>query len=276
MIRCVPWCLVFIANLCAVNTVMGGQVVETFEAGTNPSQWTWGIGTSLPASGGNPNGHLRTDGLVIAMPQLRPTLANSVFLGNYRAAQVTCIGVDLVAFDIDFLPTNAPLTLMLIHDNGTPSNVSDDTAAYFMHAQNIPSPAQGWVSYNFDVPSQQSSLPSGWVLLNLGNSGAPAIHTWNQVIQSVSRMRFHYGNPMSASISQQWSLGMDNARICVGFPGPCPADYNNDEIVGVPDLLTLINEWGPCIPPCSADLTGDNVVGVPDLLTLINAWGPCD
>jgi hypothetical protein len=51
--------------------------------------------------------------------------------------------------------------------------------------------------------------------------------------------------------------------------------------VGVPDLLAVINAWGPCDDPeiCPADLAppgGDDTVGVPDLLAIINAWGPCD
>lgn len=57
-------------------------------------------------------------------------------------------------------------------------------------------------------------------------------------------------------------------------PGPPPGDGG----VGVPDLLAVINAWGPCPAPCAADLApagGDGAVGVPDLLAIINAWGPC-
>lgn len=57
-------------------------------------------------------------------------------------------------------------------------------------------------------------------------------------------------------------------------PPACPADLTDDNQVGTPDLLALINAWGAC-PGCPADLSGDNVVGTPDLLALINAWGPC-
>jgi hypothetical protein len=52
-----------------------------------------------------------------------------------------------------------------------------------------------------------------------------------------------------------------------------------DGVVGVPDLLAIINSWGPCPPPCAADLapagSPDGTVGTADLLALINAWGPC-
>lgn len=60
----------------------------------------------------------------------------------------------------------------------------------------------------------------------------------------------------------------------------CPADIaplGGDETVGVPDLLAVINSWGPCPPltACRADLVVNQVVGVPDLLFVINNWGPC-
>lgn len=67
---------------------------------------------------------------------------------------------------------------------------------------------------------------------------------------------------------------------CDKVPNPCPADIGppgGDGVVGVPDLLALINAWGPCVG-CPEDIAppgGDGVVGVPDLLALINGWGPC-
>jgi hypothetical protein len=57
-------------------------------------------------------------------------------------------------------------------------------------------------------------------------------------------------------------------------------DLTGDGVVGVPDLLAVINGWGPCpaLPtPCPADIApppdGDGTVGVPDLLLVINNWG---
>ena len=56
--------------------------------------------------------------------------------------------------------------------------------------------------------------------------------------------------------------------------GDCPSDITGDGIVGTPDLLQLLANWGPC-PGCPEDLTGDGVVGTPDLLQLLADWGPC-
>ena len=56
--------------------------------------------------------------------------------------------------------------------------------------------------------------------------------------------------------------------------GALACDFDGDGVVGVPDLLALLNTWGPC-PNCSdcpADVNGDCQVGVPDLLTLLAEW----
>ncbi len=55
----------------------------------------------------------------------------------------------------------------------------------------------------------------------------------------------------------------------------CPADLDGSDDVGVPDLLLLLAQWGPCPPNCFADMNGDGAVNVPDLLQLLAAWGMC-
>lgn len=248
-------------------------VVRTFDGASNPDGWNWGFGNSFPAAGGNPGAYLRTDGLDTFAPQPRTTVANSPFLGNLRAAGVVSIGVDLAAFSNN-TTGGRPLTLMLMHNNGTPSNPSDDTAAYFK-GPNIPSLGQGWVSYDFNVPTEQTSLPAGWELLNMGDSGSPAIHTWNQVVENVSQVRFFYGDPTMFFIFQTWSLGMDNLRITMKpLKQPCPPDVGGDGVVDVLDLLAVINSWGAGAGS-PADIDGNGTVDVNDLLAVINGWGAC-
>ncbi len=52
-------------------------------------------------------------------------------------------------------------------------------------------------------------------------------------------------------------------------------DVNGDGNVGVPDLLDLLANWGPCPPDadCSSDLNGDGVADAPDLCILLSNWG---
>jgi hypothetical protein len=57
----------------------------------------------------------------------------------------------------------------------------------------------------------------------------------------------------------------------------CPWDIDDNEVVGVSDLLSLLGSWGPCPPKmvCPADFDGSGDVGVKDLLSLLGNWGPC-
>lgn len=60
---------------------------------------------------------------------------------------------------------------------------------------------------------------------------------------------------------------------------PPDADTNNDALVNVADLLTVIAQWGPCsngLPPCGVgNIDGDSDVDVADLLFVISHWGAC-
>ena len=48
----------------------------------------------------------------------------------------------------------------------------------------------------------------------------------------------------------------------------CPWDLDDNAVVGVSDLLSLLASWGPC-KGCPADFDGNGHVGVSDLLSLL-------
>jgi choice-of-anchor B domain-containing protein len=52
----------------------------------------------------------------------------------------------------------------------------------------------------------------------------------------------------------------------------CPADFNNDLVVSVADLLMLIAEFS-CTNSCSTDLSNDGAVNVDDLLMFLISFG---
>ncbi len=205
------WITVLLLVLAATPLAAGSEFVETFDT-SNEGGWTFGApGESQPSTGGNPGGYLDSGLLDTFAPRLRTTDASSVFVGDFRGQGVSSVGVDLVTFNA--LSTGGrPLALMLIKDPGTPGDFADDTAAYFL-GPNIPDVGDGWISYDYLVPSSDTELPLGWELLNLGDSGAPANHTWDEVIQDVDKVQFHYGDPTFFFIFQQWNLGADNVRI---------------------------------------------------------------
>jgi predicted outer membrane repeat protein len=53
----------------------------------------------------------------------------------------------------------------------------------------------------------------------------------------------------------------------------CPGDITSDGIVGVPDLLLVIANWGASAG--LGDINGDGLVNAGDLLSIISHWGPC-
>lgn len=54
----------------------------------------------------------------------------------------------------------------------------------------------------------------------------------------------------------------------------CPGDVTCDSIVGVNDILAIIEAWGDC-NICGSDLNQDGAVDVIDLLSIIDNWGGC-
>ncbi len=62
--------------------------------------------------------------------------------------------------------------------------------------------------------------------------------------------------------------------VTVRVPTLCPADIDDDGMVGINDFLTLLSVWGIC-GGCPADIDGDGMVGINDFLTLLAVWGPC-
>jgi hypothetical protein len=186
--------------------------VETFDGSSNTGSWSWGVpGPTIPAAGGNPGAFLREDFLDSCCPLLSTGAASSVFTGNYRAMGVTSVGVDLNVLDVDFSSAGRPLTIELFNDNGTPANTFDDFGAWFVGPDDVPTAGTGWFSYDFAFDSQSSSLPPGWVLFRV-DGGTPT-HTFDDVITSVDRLGYFYGDPEFFFIFQGWEMGLDNARI---------------------------------------------------------------
>ncbi|MGH9381507.1 MAG: choice-of-anchor J domain-containing protein, partial [Thermoanaerobaculia bacterium] len=202
-------------------TVTGGTTfIETFDDGGNAGNWTFGIPQIevTESDGGNPGWWLHStcvelDCLDTFAPQLRTTPMgdDNEFTGNYRQRGVTSVGVDLQTVDADFSVDGRPLTVMLVQDNGTPDDFSDDWAAYYIGDENIPLVGEGWKSFDFAIPSDAEELPPGWQFFAFGGSAPEP--SWNTVIEDVSQLRYFYGDPELIFIFQQWELGLDNARI---------------------------------------------------------------
>jgi hypothetical protein len=62
-----------------------------------------------------------------------------------------------------------------------------------------------------------------------------------------------------------------SAAECISAPA-CPADFDNDGVVGGADIAALLNAWGSA----KRDLDGDGNTGGSDLAILLNSWGSCN
>jgi hypothetical protein len=225
---------VFAAAVVAAPSAFAQSFVETFTGNTNTAGWTWGNGFDvIESSGGNPGYYLHNPTLDTFAPWARSTLGTtSAFTGDYRARRVTNVGVDVAVFAHDF-NYQRELTLMLRSDSGTPGDPNDDCYVYMPSATFVPYPADGWRSFDYAIPSQQTTLPAGWNTWSVfGNCPAPDV-TWNNVITNVTEVSFFFGDPTFFYIFMMWNLGLDNPRIeeephptfCFGdgtLPTPCP------------------------------------------------------
>lgn len=203
--------------------------VETFDNRRNVGGWSFNT-THRPIyeeTGGNPGGYLHDDHVVTFAPSPGTRLGEeSIFTGNYRERKVTSLGIDLRSINYEYDITNRYLALMIMNDNGTPSDVIDDWGAYVigdvklpskylpMLASSVTANEPGWISYDFDIQSQTNGLPEGWTFMRwtLGDGEMPG-GSWAELMQNVSYVQFYYGDPEMYYILQAFDLGLDNPRI---------------------------------------------------------------
>jgi hypothetical protein len=187
---------------------------ETFTGGSNDGEWGFGSpGDTHVPSGGNPGEFIGTQNYDTFTPRAQSTLGvTSVFHGDYRAAGVTDMGIDLRTFANQF-PNSCmrPISIQLVSDPGTPGNFGDDTYVYFVSSMQAPCAGEGWKSYDFAVPAASATLPAGWAI-DPNNPGAPD-DVWNDVIEDVDQVLWWYGDPTFFFIFEQWSVGLDNPRM---------------------------------------------------------------
>ncbi len=194
----------------------GATVTEGFEGGTNRAGWAFIAGfDAIEPAGGNPGAWLHQRNF----DTFAPILANdprvpSAFLGDFRAMGVTRISLDARTDATSFgNPTGFQLSLLLRDTKGTPL-VDDDDYAYFVGPE-VPQPGQGWVHYDFDVPSSSTaSVPPGWLGGWVGDpeNFRPGID-WNDVITSVDLVEFWWIDPRFFAIFRTWDVGTDNVAI---------------------------------------------------------------
>jgi hypothetical protein len=195
--------------------------VETFEGGTNNAGWAFNPGADIiEPTGGNPGAWLHNPLLDTFAPILTSSFGvPSDFNGNLRAKGVISMGVDGRTDHADFGAGGRNFSILLRNTRGTPGDFDDDDYAYFVGPL-VPQVGEGWRSYNFAIPSQDTSaVPAGW---SGGHAGDPENFrpgvTWNDVITNVDRVEFWWLHPAHFAIFQQWNVGVDNVSVTVPEP----------------------------------------------------------
>lgn len=217
-------------------------IVVTFDRGRsdNEGQWSWNNGRSIVEHElGNPEGYLRDPFLANFCPCPGTKIgAESMFTGDYRARNVTSVGIDLRSLNYDWDITGRRLCVLLMNDNGTPQNLDDDWGAYFEGDATLPSKyvpmaksvapeatlnEPGWKSFQFDIPSQEipstdDQFPEGWVFFEWYDDGIgqqPG-ETWTALMSNVSYIQYPHGLPDAFYIYNVMDLGLDNPWITWG------------------------------------------------------------
>ena len=138
------------------------------------------------------------------------------------------------------------------------------TAEYWASHNGCSSKAKDIGSFNFDlaIPFTETTR---WSYEQCKNSAAGSNELWEVTLGS------HFPIISSEGIETMFNYLDTHTK-----PEPtCLADVTGDSVVGVNDLLSLIDVWGPC-GGCDEDINGSGTVDVNDLLAVIDAWGPCE
>jgi hypothetical protein len=113
------------------------------------------------------------------------------------------------------------VTLILLNDNGTPFDLTDDWGAYTV--TQLPLPPMGvagltgatdilqWVSYDIPVPSQSNTLPAGWSWIS--RSTLRPAGGWGRLMRDVDHVGFNFGDPAQLYPLFNWDVALDNPRI---------------------------------------------------------------
>ena len=117
--------------------------------------------------------------------------------------------------------------------------------------------------------SYETCLPNGcynFVITDLGGDGIP----WGGELSM-----WVNGEPLDIDISGPWNEFVFEFCVESESVNNCPADLDDDGVVGVEDVAILINDFD-CAGDCVGDLDGSGIVNVLDLLEFLIYFGEED
>ncbi|TDJ70394.1 MAG: hypothetical protein E2O39_10125 [Planctomycetota bacterium] len=203
-------------------TASAQNFTETFTNASNEGDWEvyWDAVNTFESTGGNPDWYLRLDnsmaGTTCQWVLIRQRVWPSAFSGDWRAADVTSVGLD-VNLVVGPSMVNPEWVITLANDSGTPADDTDDCRLIY-HATQLPPSQSGWQSFDFPVPADSLTLPLNWEVEGPCSLVDWTI-TWNQVIQDVDYVTFRLDtdNLVFCNFTNVWDLGVDNVRVSGGL-----------------------------------------------------------
>lgn len=206
------------AFMCALPAVLPAvEVLDTFETG-NPNQWGWtninGSFYTLQPTGGNPDGWLDsgtpyfTDHPnLTSIPPPGSELRRALGSGSLIRASYDFRRLDPGCFPQNNTASTFALELIDLH--------SDPGGAVILARVNghrSPTRPSGWKTVSFTIPSDSTTLPSGWLL----DAPAELNYTWTDLMHNIDGISFLSISPDDVTFSACWRLGADNVSVTYG------------------------------------------------------------
>ena len=202
------------------------QVVDTFDDGTNPNEWTWtndlGINVGeVIHDGGNPGGWFDSQPLFFSQHPIVHSygpfgspLRDALASGTLISASIDFQRLDTSDEDhchpIYDLPSHFSLGLIDQHTVQT-----TPLTTIMAYTSGIVSPLQGpfpWMTVTFAIPSGSTDVPPGWTL-----AAPPDItYTWSDMMHNIDAIGFGVVATDDITYSSCWHLGVDNIVINYG------------------------------------------------------------
>ena len=215
--------------------VTATEVMDNFEAGTNPNQWGWtnngGGHFIIEPSGGNPGAWLDSGSPyfsdhpnLTSIPPAGSALAAALASGTLTSASFAFEQLGSSCFPIYDSPSTFSLSLFDLHSDPGGAVIEAHTMTG-PTSIGVPHPAQ-WQHAQFTIPSDSTDpVPDGWEL----NAPPELNYTWQDLMQNVDGIRFWVINPDDFTFDACWRLGADDVAVT----------YGNSESTTTPKLRSV-------------------------------------
>ena len=129
---------------------------------------------------------------------------------------------------------------------------------------------------NWDLWYSTTGPGGPWIVIAMnlppGPFGVGSVHTYDWTIPNDPSDQVRVRVRMDNAGKDYYDISNGDLTIVADT---CPWDLDDNNDVGIGDLLVLLAAWGPCKVCPPADFDGNGNVGIGDLLVLLAMWGSC-